>query len=90
MRLQDPTEGSSPGGIPGAGMGRASGELAYQEWTQVRLEPSVVREAFIILLTAFISWEKQVIPEYSTLFPNKVNVAESRNLFCLQFDFLAC
>lgn len=43
----------------------------------------------------FPSWplypgKRRVILKSHTSFPNKVNAAESRNLFCLQFDFLAC
>lgn len=77
--LQDPIYRTT-----GAGMENARNKLKTI-WS-----PVLLSEAFIVFLIAVISWEKQVIPECSTLFPNKVNVAESRNLFCLQFDFLAC
>lgn len=80
-----------PGREWGVGVGgRAPGQLVPREQPEDCRQPSVVSEALIVFLRAGTTWGKQVTPESSALFPNEVSVAEGRNLFCLQFDFLDC
>lgn len=77
-------------GSVGQGWEKAPGELVPWEQTEEHREPNVWSEALTVILIAVISRGKKVILECNALFPNKVNLAESRNLFCLQFHFLAC